>query len=226
MTWFNPRSQNAQTLVDSFPCRPPSLNLLRNLQDQLGSLGIPFGNGSKNPLGSFEKWGRSWFNVQGRSVRAPGSRSAERDNEEDEADDTDGVDGYALVKDRKCSAGSPPKQSINGLGNTDSTPLGGPVSFAIARRRSEMSEFDMGDGKGLRPGLFEFHPTETTALRIWDCGSVGEAGLGGRADIQESLVWDSGPKEVGCFEAVQGEWTLDAAFSATKAQMKAWLIRL
>jgi hypothetical protein len=202
------------------------LNLLKNLQDQLDSLGIPFGNGSKNPLGSLEKWGRSWFNGQGRSGRGSGSRSAEWDDEEDEADDTDGVDGYALVKDRKCSAGSLPKQSINGSGTAGNTTLNGHTSSTSAYSRSEMSEFDMGDGKGLRPVLFEFHPSETTALRIWDCGSVGEAGLGGLADIKESLVWDSGPKEVGCFETVQDEWTLDAAFSATKGQTKAWLIRL
>ena len=131
-----------------------------------------------------------------------------------------------MVKDRKGATGSLPKESINGSASASGTKFSGHMSSAAAFERSEMFEFDTGDGKGLRPGLFEMHPTETTALRIWDCGSVGEAGLGGLANIKESLVWDSGPKEVGCFEAVQDEWTLDAAFSATKGQTKAWLIRL
>ena len=131
-----------------------------------------------------------------------------------------------MVKDRKGSTGSLPKESINGSGNAGGTKFSGHITSVAAFKRSEMFEFDTGDGKGLRPGLFEMHPSDTIALRIWDCGSVGEAGLGGLANIKESMVWDSGPKEIGCFEAVQGERTLDAAFSAAKGQIKTWLIRL
>jgi hypothetical protein len=189
------------------------LNLLRSLNGQLDSLNLNLNLGFPllNPLPSLERWSKYLFTPKGEKKQAlssvdvshkrgTGERKHERDTRvSDNEDEEDSEDGFDLIDDIELDPGGR-GEAENGSGSRVYT-------------RS---------GSGSM--LVELHPNSSTALRVWDCTGLQNAGAHGEGDVKGSVVWENSPKEVFSWATRRGEWILDTAFIGAGEDLR--MIRL
>jgi hypothetical protein len=188
LIWSKPNSS-------CFECHSaPSLNLLRSLNGQLDSLNLNLNLGFPlpNPLPSLERWSKYLFTPKGEKKQAlssvdlnhkrgNGERKHERETRmSDNEDEEESEDGFDLIDDIELDPGGR-GEAENGSGSRVYT-------------RSFWSRADLaghqasGTGSGSGSMLAELHPDSSTALRVWDCTGLQNAGVPGEGDVKGSGV--------------------------------------
>ena len=183
---------------------------MRSLNGQLDSLHLNLVFPLPNPLPSLERWSKYLFTPKGQKKAQETSLLASEASD-DEADEREKEDGFSLIEDLELDHG--------GRGEAEN----GSASKTYTRTCWTRAHLQ-GNDEQESPLLMEFHPDPLTALRVWDCAGVSNAGVQGGGDIKGSVVWENGPQEVFSWKAQRETWALDAALVGAAEGLR--LVRL